>query len=67
MCHCGDPRFPVPNNFRVCAANDVYQRNCLKRAAVALGNVNKVSGCQCPKPCQVPAILFDASSIGSQN
>lgn len=25
MCHCGDPRFPVPAPFRPCASDDLFQ------------------------------------------
>ena len=63
MCHCGDPRFPVPDRFVTCKSDDVYQRQCLGRASDALGNFNKVTGCLCPKPCV--EFVFSAIYSGS--
>ncbi|TMS39406.1 hypothetical protein L596_005935 [Steinernema carpocapsae] len=52
-CHCGDPRFPLPNDtMKPCDARDPEQRMCLTEKTSALGGFHHLQqDCHCVQPC----------------
>uniref|UniRef100_A0AC35U3A0 Degenerin n=1 Tax=Rhabditophanes sp. KR3021 TaxID=114890 RepID=A0AC35U3A0_9BILA len=51
-CHCGDPRFPVPEGHSHCKAIDPVARKCLDEKLQELGGVHGSFRCRCQQPCK---------------
>ncbi|VDK46802.1 unnamed protein product [Anisakis simplex] len=51
-CHCGDPRFPVPEGHTHCDATDPVARKCLDERTSELGGLHGSFRCRCQQPCK---------------